>query len=199
MKNRGYTLVEILDCIAIIAILGMILMPVFAHAQSKARQANCLLTLRQLGAATLLYTQDYDGKFYKGQAPEPSGRVHALRGENYAYNQAGLTRGDGLPPRSLAELSEASETFVFFDSADTSVRGHAMHWSQLLVQLGLNSHFEGAALRHHGRCNMVFADGHAQSIGVQTLLTRRGDNVAPWMIDWWDCELTCPAPVLQAP
>src|SRR6185503_13635069 len=56
----GFTLVELLVVIAVIAILAALLFPVFAQARESARKANCLSNQRQLGAAIAMYTQDYD-------------------------------------------------------------------------------------------------------------------------------------------
>ncbi len=59
------------------------------------------------------------------------------------------------------------------------------NWAGLLEELDLdwNSKKEGA-IRHQGRTNMVFADGHAKSITPAQLLKRNAHNVPPWMIEW---------------
>ncbi|MFN3651589.1 MAG: prepilin-type N-terminal cleavage/methylation domain-containing protein [Armatimonadota bacterium] len=122
---------------------------------------------------------------------------------NYAYNYSGLTRDEGTPPRILAELDDPSGTFVFFDSGDTQVRAGNNDWPGLLEELDLNltcgenrfsRYTKESALRHAGRLNMVYADGHAKNIDWRTLLTRKADNVAPWMIGWRDCAPNCPPP-----
>jgi prepilin-type N-terminal cleavage/methylation domain-containing protein/prepilin-type processing-associated H-X9-DG protein len=59
-KPAGFTLIELLVVIAVIALLAAILFPVFVQAREKARQTHCLSNLKQLGMATMMYTQDWD-------------------------------------------------------------------------------------------------------------------------------------------
>jgi general secretion pathway protein G len=69
--QQGYTLVEILIVLAVIAILAAILLPAFATVRGKARQATCASNLRQLGMAITQYTADYD-HFPRGLDPADS-------------------------------------------------------------------------------------------------------------------------------
>jgi len=58
--RRAFTLIELLVVIAIIAILAAILFPVFAQAKESAKQAACILHIRQMGMAHMMYRSDYD-------------------------------------------------------------------------------------------------------------------------------------------
>src|SRR5690348_5261654 len=63
MKNqlrRGFTLMELLVVIGLIAMLAAFLFPVFAQAREKARQCRCINNLRQIAVAMLMYDQDND-------------------------------------------------------------------------------------------------------------------------------------------
>lgn len=57
--SQGFTLVELLVVIAVIAILAAILFPVFSRARAKARQASCESNMHELGVAILMYAQDH--------------------------------------------------------------------------------------------------------------------------------------------
>jgi prepilin-type N-terminal cleavage/methylation domain-containing protein/prepilin-type processing-associated H-X9-DG protein len=59
--RKGFTLIEILVVIAIIAILAAILLPVFGRARENARRSSCLSNEKQIGLAFAQYAQDYDG------------------------------------------------------------------------------------------------------------------------------------------
>lgn len=59
---KGFTLVELLVVITIIAILAAILFPVFARTREKARSASCQNSLRQISTAIKIYNSDNDGK-----------------------------------------------------------------------------------------------------------------------------------------
>jgi prepilin-type processing-associated H-X9-DG protein len=58
--------------VPIIAILAAILFPVFAQAREKARQASCLSNLKQIGLATMMYSQDHDERYPPGYYERPA-------------------------------------------------------------------------------------------------------------------------------
>lgn len=59
MFRRGFTLLEILIVVAIIALLVALLLPVFQQARKKSHEPVCTSNLRQFHVAFSLYREDY--------------------------------------------------------------------------------------------------------------------------------------------
>lgn len=85
-NRAGFTLVEVLVVIAVIATLAALLLPVLHRAREAARATGCQSNLRQFGLAFLLYAEDYDGYL-----PSPGGLV----GDRHYWHQ---DHGGGLEP-----------------------------------------------------------------------------------------------------
>jgi prepilin-type N-terminal cleavage/methylation domain-containing protein len=62
-KANGFTLIEVLVVITVIAILAAIIFPVYLQGREKARQTTCLSNLKQLGIAMRMYADDWNGYF----------------------------------------------------------------------------------------------------------------------------------------
>ncbi len=62
-EKNGFTLVEILIVIAIIAILAAMLLPALAGARERARRTTCLNNLRQMMSAFEMYAEDNYEKY----------------------------------------------------------------------------------------------------------------------------------------
>lgn len=61
MRRRGFTLIEVLVVVAIIALLLAVLMPSLAGAREQARAVACMSNMRQLGIAWMMYADVYKG------------------------------------------------------------------------------------------------------------------------------------------
>ncbi|MGE5531512.1 MAG: type II secretion system protein [Bacteroidota bacterium] len=63
MPRHGFTKIELLIVIGMIAVLAAILFPVFAKSREVARRGACLNNLWQIGQALRLYALDGDGRY----------------------------------------------------------------------------------------------------------------------------------------
>lgn len=84
--TRGFTLIEVMVVVAVIAILMAILLPTLHRTRENARATTCQSNLRQLGQAFQMYAGDYDGVW-----PCPGGLLGDL---NYWHQ----SNGAGLEP-----------------------------------------------------------------------------------------------------
>ena len=60
MRERGFTLIELISVIAIIALLAGLIFPVFGRVMDNADTTKCLSNLKQIGASINLYCADHN-------------------------------------------------------------------------------------------------------------------------------------------
>lgn len=88
IRAAGFTLVELLVVVAILAILASILFPVFSRAKITALQTQSLSQIRQIGLAWTLYAGDYDDTLMPPRT--------ARGGQAFAYWWAGFDHATGV-------------------------------------------------------------------------------------------------------
>jgi prepilin-type N-terminal cleavage/methylation domain-containing protein len=127
--RAGFTLVELLVVIAIIGILAAILFPVFARVRESAHTTVCLSNTKQIGAAMLLYSQDYDEALvpWANCAPYSKGYVQACSVEASAASLWTDTLQPYLKNRQVLLCSsfQATGTAQAMDAATCDGNGTA--------------------------------------------------------------------------
>src|SRR5438128_747479 len=73
-RRAAFTLIELLVVVALIVLLAGLLLPVFAQAREKGRQAACISNMKQLAAGMQLYSEDYDEAFPLAVGHQPGDR-----------------------------------------------------------------------------------------------------------------------------
>jgi prepilin-type N-terminal cleavage/methylation domain-containing protein len=117
--KHGFTLIEILIVIAIIAILSGILVPVLAAARESGRRANCASNLRQIGSACRMFSESNDS-FYPRVSDEDNGsqalgllHPHFVSDINMFKCPSGTDDTPALDSGGL--LSGCSYAYAFYD------------------------------------------------------------------------------------
>jgi prepilin-type N-terminal cleavage/methylation domain-containing protein/prepilin-type processing-associated H-X9-DG protein len=59
-RLTGFSLVELLVVLAVVAVLAAVLFPVYARARASGRKATCVAQLAQIAKALRMYADDYD-------------------------------------------------------------------------------------------------------------------------------------------
>ena len=88
-SRRGFTLVELLVTIAVIAVLAGLLLPALAGAAAKAKRVTCFNAMRQWAVGNHLYGEDNEGFLPREEAidgPNPWDMTALDSSENVWYN-----------------------------------------------------------------------------------------------------------------
>ena len=104
--NRGFTLVELLVVIGIIALLISILLPTLSKARESAQQVRFMAGVRELGVGYTLYHQDHGGRLMLGYTPASVGGNVVTVDDPVSGKTFGFPIADRYPWRLLPYVDD---------------------------------------------------------------------------------------------
>ncbi len=195
-RPKGFSLIELLVVLSIIALLLGLLLPALGAAKESGRAVVCLSNLRTIGQAVVMYAGDNDGQF-----PISTHTVHGPSVWLVSLQSYGVTSGSRKCPSDPDEdrpASYATNDYMEPDfTGSTSPYPVFTRWSQVpsASLVVYSSHVRGpgfldhlharlnnwtmpdqifdalAVNTHRGAANYLFVDGHAKSIAWKQIAT----------------------------
>ena len=207
--RRGFTLLELLVVIAMVAVLAGLILPTLSAVRESSRIVQCAGNLRQIFSGLSLYAQDHTNHL-----PQRYSYLDAT-GQKIGYCELILPYLD--PGRTPANSDTAKKLFMcpsqktknypvdpgygmnhFYDNASFTAASPAAQTILLAESAGLTgfgnrnadrSNTPGTTgklddTRHRGRANYAFFDGHVELLEYrQTRQTPSGSTTDQWGTD----------------
>jgi prepilin-type N-terminal cleavage/methylation domain-containing protein/prepilin-type processing-associated H-X9-DG protein len=217
IRRRGFTLLELLVVIVIIAVLVAFLFPFVGRMAARGRTSTCSNFMRQIGAAVIAYATDNDGNLpvttHQRRAGGKSWSVtlqryasgtlcfrcpcdeDSERPYSYVINDFLTPNPAGAPDLDLARLSRlenAREIMLFGEASKEYLNADHFHFSDYAGHSVPPEVFQQqiAVQRHLGEANYLFADAHVETLPwerVRRMLGEPGNRLI-------DPTVTSPTP-----
>lgn len=199
--RSGFTLIEVLVVLGILAVLFAILFPVFTRARASAVNASCVSQLSQLYKAAKMYSDDHDRSMVPARTRVVStgtqGITWCVLLQPYMKSDQILVCPADDEPRATASsvckphsyginylLSYNSAwgayPFVVTLSSVSRVSDIILFFDLDTRQDAMGASYQShrvsrVAARHNERANFAYLDGHVKSLSPQSV-----DNMRAW-------------------
>lgn len=204
-SRLGFTLLELMVVVSIIAILAALLVPAFSRMKIRSKTLQCASQMRQISTYLNLYIGDNNGEFPDFRQTGGGGGIKVWRDYLFPYGEKPianrpetygiwycpekkLAKGSGWwtcvasyggnhelsgsisNPASgykrMVNVDELSRTMLAVDT--TILNG----WHSIQRNNGTSAITKWTDFRHDGRANMVYLDGHVESIAPEDVTTK---------------------------
>lgn len=217
---HGFTLIEMLVVIAIIATLVALIFPAIASALEKGKITQDMNNMRQLALATQMYLNDNDGAFFLptgGATPwmqslhpkylpawkifqssfdkRVSSEDNTTAPVSYGFNAHATNDGAvGTTSALLADKIVNPSTFVLFAPAqDASATTKFAGLASTAVTIDKDGGAQGGTHNRRQRINACMADLHAENMSWNTFKNATANPPSdPCAAQRWNPVATCP-------
>jgi prepilin-type N-terminal cleavage/methylation domain-containing protein/prepilin-type processing-associated H-X9-DG protein len=169
-NRKGFTLIEILIVVAMLALLAALLFAVVGRVRENGRRAVCLSNVKQMSLGLLQYLQDNDSRFPIVPLPEVALRSYVKADKVFKCPSVPPQySGQYLIPQWLLEVSLKAKTVNGRHEATIANTSTTMSIFELIGDD--EEHQEVASscttdhqigVRHLGGANYAFVDGHVE-------------------------------------
>ena len=195
LKSRGFTLVELLVVIAVVAILAALLLPAISQMAARGKSLKCLSNLRQIGTAFHLYANDNNGAFPLMNAGSGDTSTWMIRLAPYVGVSDGVLGPTPLaravPPFVCPEWTMSpprNTTRAVSYAVNGNIRSPSLSWNYqrinvpqsstfLVVEIAANTDIftpsmDDVSRRHPNKsANFLYVDGHVENLKEPVLST----------------------------